>query len=118
MDENPNELIFVAKQIETIGDEEENQIGKQFTVLQKKLSKELDNKLFAFKVAITKELRALRNDLPVNAGKKVPTKTISQEHLDYLNEANQIMSPNGKNQRSSLLQQKSPGGETQDFDFN
>ena len=88
MDENPNELIFVAKMIETIGDEEENQIGKQFTVLQKKLSRDLDNKLFAFKVAITKELRALRNDLPINVGRKVPTKTISQEHLDYLNEAN------------------------------
>ena len=64
--------------------------------MHKSLSKELDDKLFAFKVAMTKELRDLRNDLPVNANRKIIAKTISQEHIDYLNEVNQIMSPKGK----------------------
>ena len=48
------------------------------------MSKEMDHKLFAFKMAITKELRALRNDLPVNKDRKVIEKTISQEHLEYM----------------------------------
>ena len=116
MKENPNELIFVAKENSSGEDGAENQIAQQFHILQKKLSRELDSKLFAFKVAITKEIRDLRNDLPVNAGRKVPTKTISQEHLDYLNEANQLMSPGGKRPRASLVQQTGTGGEAQDFE--